>query len=226
MKEYMDSLKLFFESDMSYHDYLGFVVNKERFFYLISKYMKNAKYKNMVCKYEAMQKFYKNIFKRAEVVVNNLMEYNSEVLVLVAGGFYNDLILENLRNRNMNYFNIKPNFEKFKIDDKKLFLKRLEGKVFNYDYPIINSLIYSKEFRKEYFEILTQTFLDMYDKKEIRDDLVFNNLKYIGKVAIENDLMKKFGVFLDSLIKKGYKKSGDKLYSKKNLIIDLGMEGF
>ncbi len=219
MQNYFFEMRDFFTIQITYSQFVNFISQKKQFWDLFNKYFNIASYKILYDKFVAIENFYLNSDKKAELLVKNLFNYDSKIIVMIVNGFYKDLVVANLRLVAKNYTVIEPVFESYDDYDKRALFNRLNGKLTKKDYPIINSIIYSNEFRVKYFEILGTTCLEM--QKQLSSYDIFKILKYMTKLAIENDLMAKFDEFLTILINKGYKRSDKESYTLRDLKSDL-----
>ncbi|MFC1546481.1 hypothetical protein ACFL4O_02050 [bacterium] len=199
---YLKLVKLYITNNISISQYSDFEQNKERLFEKLRVYYK-GNFSLIKEKLGIMQEYYKLAIKRSEILASNLLKYEGDILPIVIGFFYTASLTENLRNRGISYKVISPYIKKA-VDNKSIYLGRLNGKVIEYDMPVISSCIYTKDFRQTFADLLVQKIWVLYKNKKINNQVITKSLNYIVKVGIENQREKQVMKLIYKLVKLGY----------------------
>lgn len=181
---HLTTITEYLTNNISRSDYEAFESQRTSIFKLLAQYYKGSLARTQE-KLAIMHSFYTLATKRSELLVSNLLAYPDDTLVFVVGGFYTDSVLAALRAMQCSYILITPNISSLDVD-KTRYLSRLNGKVLEFDTPVIASCLYTQACKQEIANVLITHITPWYAANKTNPNIK-DVIGYLVKVCIENN---------------------------------------
>lgn len=202
---HLTTITEYLTNNISRADYEAFESQRDQIFQLLTQYYRGSLARTQE-KLDIMHSFYALATKRSELLVSNLLAYPDTILVFVVGGFYTESIVSALRVRQCSYMLITPTIGSINLD-KAHYLSRLNGKVLEFDTPVIASCLYTESCKQEIVNVLVTHSVPWYVANKT-SPMIHDVIGYLVKVCIENNRERDAMYVILDLTTQGYQGEG------------------